>query len=98
MVQRMSRDVHNYLPPATNQKRTVGEAFGPSNDLQGAKIKLVSSADNEISRKACECRNAVDEYVQGITKVKEHNSEYRELQPDESVLEELRQKPLSWIG
>jgi hypothetical protein len=36
--------------------------------------------------------------MHGIMKVKENNSEYRELQPDESILEELRQKPLSWIG
>ena len=54
--------------------------------------------DNEMARKAFECKDAVDEYMQGITKVKEQNATYRELQPDESVLEELRQKPLSWIG
>jgi len=94
----MSRDVHNYLPPATNHKRIPAEVFGPTKEVKSEKIRLVQSGEGEIERKACEFKDTVDEYVQGITKLKEHNSEYRELQPDESTLEELRHKPQSWIG
>ena len=41
MVQRMSRDVHNYLPPETNQKRIPAEVFRPTKEVQSEKIRLV---------------------------------------------------------
>lgn len=78
MVQRISRDVHSYLPPPAVAKRSAKEMLGPTSKDKSEKMRLVFK-DNEMTRKACECKDAVDEYVQGITKVKEQNATYREL-------------------
>lgn len=52
--------------------------LGPTSKDKGNKMRLVMN-DNEMARKAFECKDAVDEYMQGITKVKEQNATYREL-------------------
>jgi hypothetical protein len=44
------------------------------------------------------CEMAVQEYLDGIALVREANSDFAEVTPDETVLKELAEKPPSWIS
>lgn len=96
----MQRDVHDYLPPRVIEnmkKRSHEEAFGSeAADIVKGEKRL--RLDPSVLEKATKFNSIVNEYMQGITTVKQHKPEYTELKPDSNVLQELNAKPKSWIG